>query len=135
MAVAPPAALLEFLGEAPSEAALRRPGSSSSNAPPRVPLKSPAASAPRGKGEDSSPETPGRPPHNDGGFDDTIDALDRRAPQPEAEAMPAAPSRGDKARNSERSNQSSAAALPPRAPAAEVSMATSPAGSTSGYNS
>lgn len=132
MAVAPPpAALLQFLGEAPTQAALRRPGSSGSNAPPsRVPpKKSAAASSHRGKGEDSSPESDGGlPPCNDGGFDDLLD--DGRAPQPETQAMPVA----QKRTGSPRARQSGAAAIerPPRAPA--VDGGTSPAGSTASGN-
>eukprot|EP00439_Symbiodinium_sp_Y106_P034757 s661_g4.t1 len=54
----PPAALLQFLGEAPSAAALRRPSSGAAHAQP-----------PRGLGEDSSPDSLGLP-YEDGGFDD-----------------------------------------------------------------
>eukprot|EP00931_Biecheleriopsis_adriatica_P115654 TRINITY_DN91421_c0_g1_i1.p1 TRINITY_DN91421_c0_g1~~TRINITY_DN91421_c0_g1_i1.p1 ORF type:complete len:241 (+),score=46.20 TRINITY_DN91421_c0_g1_i1:62-784(+) len=59
----PPAALLDFLGEAPSAAALRRPESGAGG--PRPAAKGSAAR----RGEDSSPESPGLPPE-DGGFDD-----------------------------------------------------------------
>mmetsp|Transcript_36838 Transcript_36838/g.68612 ORF Transcript_36838/g.68612 Transcript_36838/m.68612 type:complete len:216 (+) Transcript_36838:64-711(+) len=58
----PPAALLQFLGEAPSAAALRRPSSGAAKHPPPQ----------RGCGEDSSPDTPGLP-QEDGGFDDFVE--------------------------------------------------------------
>jgi len=61
MAGQPPAALLEFLGEAPTSAALRRPDSSCG-------VRAIPGSA-RDRQEDSSPDTPGLP-QLDGGFDD-----------------------------------------------------------------
>lgn len=64
MAGGPPAALLQFLGEAPSAAALRRPDSSAG-------AKATPSSA-RDRREDSSPDTPGLP-HRDGGFDECRD--------------------------------------------------------------
>mmetsp|Transcript_71012 Transcript_71012/g.170132 ORF Transcript_71012/g.170132 Transcript_71012/m.170132 type:complete len:243 (+) Transcript_71012:31-759(+) len=76
-----PAALAEFLGEAPSEAALRRPGTAASQVRP------PSSAANRNP-EDSSPDSEGLPPENDGGFDDFRD--DAPVPAiPEAEAYAA----------------------------------------------
>mmetsp|Transcript_147228 Transcript_147228/g.256960 ORF Transcript_147228/g.256960 Transcript_147228/m.256960 type:complete len:260 (-) Transcript_147228:97-876(-) len=146
-ALPPPAALLEFLGEAPSEAALKRPTSSRGapevQAPPASAraAPSPAAarnSASRGRGEDSSPETPGLP-SNDGGFDDWVD--DRKAPNPEAEPLPAKASkaRGPTSPHRRQANGqqvqagTAAVALPPRAPQAGAypeAAVRSPAGST-----
>lgn len=79
----PPAALLAFLGEAPSEAALRRPTTGESRAAPSV----------RGHGEDSSPDTPDRAPVDNGGFDDFRD--DACGPVPETEAVPSLGSTGN----------------------------------------
>lgn len=142
----PPAALLEFLGEAPSEAALRRPTSSrgiveappSSARAPATPAGENAAS--RGRGEDSSPDTPGLPRH-DGGFDKGLD--DRKAPNPEPEPLPAKASKARGPASPHRrqsggqqvqasSGAASAVALPPRAPQAGAypeAPVRSPAGS------
>mmetsp|Transcript_31632 Transcript_31632/g.58123 ORF Transcript_31632/g.58123 Transcript_31632/m.58123 type:complete len:259 (+) Transcript_31632:58-834(+) len=73
-----PAALAAFLGEAPSEAAIRRPSTAASQVRP-------PSSAARRNPEDSSPDSEGLPPENDGGFDDFRD--DAPVPSmPEAEA-------------------------------------------------
>lgn len=82
-AAPPPAALLEFLGEAPSQAALRRPGSSCG----QTAAPAQRAQAGRGRGEDSSVESAGIP-LDDGGFDDNKDA-DNLSPAPQAEPAPA----------------------------------------------
>merc|ERR1740129_70684 len=113
----PLASLVEFLGEAPTEAALRSPCSACAAERPAAP----SSARRRACDEDSSPETPGLPA-NDGGFDDCLN--DARAPNPEAEPMPvaravAASTRSDKARqppppSGDRSPQHMA--LPPRAP-------------------
>eukprot|EP00929_Paragymnodinium_shiwhaense_P097505 TRINITY_DN59169_c0_g1_i1.p1 TRINITY_DN59169_c0_g1~~TRINITY_DN59169_c0_g1_i1.p1 ORF type:complete len:276 (+),score=67.61 TRINITY_DN59169_c0_g1_i1:53-880(+) len=105
----PPAALAAFLGEAPSEAALRRPGSShgglsrpcSSYGEPaaHIEVASTPASArrPASKGsaphrsEDSSPDEPDRPPRHDGGFDNVREY--DGGPVPSAEALPASSSK------------------------------------------
>jgi len=73
-------ALAQYLGEAPSEAALRRPGSSASScARPGVPYRPSKAPSTRGGQDDDSSdeESDGMP--CDGGFDDQCD-YDSRAP-------------------------------------------------------
>lgn len=116
------AALQAYLGEPPSAAALQRPNSAG------LSIRKPsAASANRGRGEDSSPETPGIPLY-DGGFENDVI---HDAPVPEAEPVPAfASTTGGRSDDSRRSKgggarapasphsgaQQKGAGLPPRAP-------------------
>eukprot|EP00811_Abedinium_folium_P006365 NODE_15860_length_1025_cov_9.890869.p1 GENE.NODE_15860_length_1025_cov_9.890869~~NODE_15860_length_1025_cov_9.890869.p1 ORF type:complete len:265 (-),score=67.58 NODE_15860_length_1025_cov_9.890869:119-913(-) len=65
--LAPAAALELFLGEAPSEEALRPSSRASTSRVPITPARSCGSAANRG--EDSSPDTPDHPPIYDGGFD------------------------------------------------------------------
>ncbi|CAE8585954.1 unnamed protein product [Polarella glacialis] len=92
----PPAALLAFLGEAPSEAALRRPTSSASTRPANR----------RSRGEDSSPDTPGVPRADE--FDDFQEYSGATAAQSDrlGSDVPTA--------GSGRSQSQRAPALPPR---------------------
>mmetsp|Transcript_93166 Transcript_93166/g.251536 ORF Transcript_93166/g.251536 Transcript_93166/m.251536 type:complete len:260 (-) Transcript_93166:63-842(-) len=131
----PPAALLAFLGgEAPSEAALRRPDTATSTAGrPMTPVPVLTPSGPssssrckpvgtgaraRRRGEESS-DSDGAPP-DDGGFDGPYD--DRRAPIPEAQPLStsanaiSAPAEKEKDRDRDKK-----AAKPPRQKVAEGS--------------
>lgn len=98
---APPAALLAFLGEAPSEAALRRPDTAEGG-----------SSCARGRGEDSSPDSagPDARPCDDGGFDDD---LIEGAPVPQPE--PVASSAGSLQASSARKGREKRV-LPPKVP-------------------
>eukprot|EP00927_Polykrikos_kofoidii_P015380 TRINITY_DN16824_c0_g1_i1.p1 TRINITY_DN16824_c0_g1~~TRINITY_DN16824_c0_g1_i1.p1 ORF type:complete len:291 (-),score=65.71 TRINITY_DN16824_c0_g1_i1:238-1110(-) len=134
----PPKELLDFLGEAPSELALRRPGSrgGTSQASASRPVSSRGreeavafrpSSAATARDEDSSPETPGRPPRYDGGFDEYAE-VDGVAPTPETEPLPAKKGNAEQQRSQQQPQQRS---LPPRAPGGNgESGGASPAGSS-----
>mmetsp|Transcript_40088 Transcript_40088/g.87492 ORF Transcript_40088/g.87492 Transcript_40088/m.87492 type:complete len:256 (-) Transcript_40088:88-855(-) len=134
-AMPPPAALLAFLGgEAPSEAALRRP--ESRGGPPPTPSPRPAgpsSSARRSKnGEDSSPDSDAAPADN-GGFDDSRD-IDSRAPVPVAEPVPAPAAKAPRSpRGSQREAKPQQRALPPRAPGESSTSSSGPAEPTAAY--
>lgn len=141
----PPPALLAFLGEKPSEAALRRPGSGTGR-PPAV-VQGQAVASAQFRDEDSSPDTPGLP-SNDGGFDEChVD--DARAPVPQAEPVPVgskkqaaqssqssgekrAPKTDEKARSPPSTGEARPQrSLPPRAPAEAIRSPSSSAGGSS----
>lgn len=112
MAGPPPAALAAFLGCAPSEAALRRPGSARPQSSAGRPQTA-ASAASRDSSPDSCPDVPDLPTY-DGGFDEGD--LDKLAPVPEVGVMMVPGGGAVTSSKGTRGHRT----LPPRAPGAEV---------------